>query len=293
MKKEKTESNLTKKIKALEIKAKKKARQKLSSDEIQLELSLGEIALWNDTQRVLPNDLARTNLFSPKDKKISRETRHDFEKVISTNSKITVLCKGSELRNYDDQLIWQQLLQYSKEKSLNEKITFTRHQLCNDLTFPLNGNSYKKIDESLTRLQTTVIQITHHEKNAFKSISLIKGFGHEKIDAKTTSYYVELDPNLVNLFSNNNYSKLEWNIYLKLSPRAKKLYDYVASHKHPFSLKLALFKELCESTSNDRLFKSETKKVCKELVDSGLLNKCEIVNDKIDFAKKQQLLSNQ
>ncbi len=84
------------------------------------------------------------------------------------------------------------------------------------------------------------------------------------------------------LFAGGHYSKFVWEKYRKLTPIARRLFDYFASHKKPFPLKLETFRLMCGSET-ERLakWKEQTKAACQELIASELVSASWIEDDLI------------
>ncbi|MGL2040199.1 plasmid replication initiator TrfA, partial [Escherichia coli] len=95
------------------------------------QLTLFDIAPWPDSMRALPNDYARSALFTVKNKRQPREALQKKE-IFHINKDVRITYTGLELRADDDELVWQQVLEYAKRKPMGEPITFTFYELCQD-----------------------------------------------------------------------------------------------------------------------------------------------------------------
>ena len=83
---------------------------------------------------------------------------------------------------------------------------------------------------------------------------------------------VEIDQKMIYLFAGDHYTKFVWSKYRKLRPITRRLFDYLASHREPYPLKLETFRLICGSESErPAKWKEQTKEACKELTDSGLV----------------------
>nr|WP_324256517.1 plasmid replication initiator TrfA [Vibrio cholerae] len=102
-----------------------------------LQLSLFDIAPWSDNMRVMPNDYARSALFTVRNKRTPRTALHNHS-IYHVNKDVNITYTGVELRAQDDELVWQQVLEYSKRLPLGELITFTFYRLYQDLDWSLN-----------------------------------------------------------------------------------------------------------------------------------------------------------
>lgn len=237
----------------------------------QKQLSLFDIAPWPDSMRALPNDYARSALFTVKNKRQPREALQKKE-IYHINKDIRITYTGLELRADDDELVWQQVLEYAKRKPIGEPIAFTFYELCKDLGWSYNGRYIEKAEECLTRLQATAMQFISDRIGQLESVSLIGRF--RVIDRGTRSSQCEviIDKEMILLFADGHYSKFVWEKYRKLSPTARRLFDYFSSHRDPFPMKLETFRLMCGSeTSTPRKWKQQVTKACDELKESGLI----------------------
>lgn len=237
----------------------------------QEQLTLFDIAPWPDSMRALPNDYARSALFTVKNKRQPREALQKKE-IYHINKDVRITYTGLELRADDDELVWQQVLEYAKRKPMGEPITFTFYELCQDLAWSYNGRYIEKAEECLTRLQATAMQFISDRVGHLESVSLIGRF--RVIDRGTRSSRCEviIDKEMVLFFAGDHYTKFVWEKYRKLSPIARRLFDYFSSHKEPFPMKLESFRLMCGSeTAAPRKWKQQVTKACEELKESGLI----------------------
>ncbi|MET3120291.1 hypothetical protein AAKU64_004539, partial [Undibacterium sp. GrIS 1.8] len=189
---------------------------------------------------------------------------------------------GIELRADDDELVWQQVLEYAKRVPVGSPVTFTFYELCKDLGWSINGRYYDKAEMCLSRLQATALQFISGRIGRLESVSLIHRFRVLDRGKKNSRCQVEIDAEMVVLFAGKYYSKFEWEKYRSLSPTARRMFDYFVSHSEPFPMKLESFRLMCGSDS-DRVKKwtEQTNKACTELNGSGLVKKTWVAGDLI------------
>jgi hypothetical protein len=247
----------------------------------ELQLSLFEVAPWNDDMRAMPNDYARSALFTVRNKRTERDALQNHA-IFHVNKDVSITYTGIELRAEDDELVWQQVLEYAKHFTLGTPISFTFYQLCTDLGWPINGRYYQKAEQCLSRLQASAMQFSSGRVGRLESLSLIHRFRVLERGKKNACCQVEIDAEMVVLFAGGHYSKFVWGKYRKLTPIARRLFDYFASHKQPFPLRLDTFRLMCGSET-ERLakWKEQTKIACQELVASGLVSASWIEDDTI------------
>ncbi|EOM2509141.1 plasmid replication initiator TrfA, partial [Escherichia coli] len=171
MTKEEKDAQLEQLKKAAQAQRAKSVEKRNSSNQ----LSLFDIAPWPDSMRALPNDYARSALFTVKNKRQPREALQKKE-IFHINKDVRITYTGLELRAEDDELVWQQVLEYAKRKPMGEPITFTFYELCQDLGWSYNGRYIEKAEECLTRLQATAMQFISERVGQLESVSLIGRF---------------------------------------------------------------------------------------------------------------------
>ena len=109
-------------------------------------------------------------LFTTRNKKIPREALQN-KVIFHVNKDVKITYTGVELRADDDELVWQQVLEYAKRTPIGEPITFTFYELCG-LGWSINGRYYTKAEECLSRLQATAMDYVR-PRWAPESVSLL------------------------------------------------------------------------------------------------------------------------
>lgn len=249
------------------------------SEMLQMEMSLFQIAPWDNDLRVIPNDLGRSAVFTTRNKGQKREACED-KLIYHYNQEVEITYTGIELRADDDELVWQQILEYAKHFPLGKKVEFTLYQLCTDLDWHVTPFYYKRALSCLKRLKATCFSIKSPRHSTLKNLSLLGDFDMEQLGKKRAVCKVELDPYLVVLFANDHYSKVIWSKYRTLSPTARRLFDYFVTHQKPYPLKLETFRLMCgsESTRKNK-WAEQARGACKELEDVSLVEKSWLEKD--------------
>ena len=265
------------------------AQQVLDEAKIKLQQgaqrSLFDVAPWADNLRALPNDVARMALFTTRNKRVPRAPMQNAA-IFHINKDVDVRFTGIELRAEDDELVWQQVLEYAKRTPLGEPVTFSLYQICTDVGWSINGRYYKKVEECLTRLQASALQISSQRLGRLESLSLISRFRVVERGRSGSVCQVYMDEEIVILFAGDHYTKFVWVTYRELSPTARRLYDYCGSHKQPYPLTLAKFRLMCGSESaRDNKWREQTRKVCAELTESGLVQQCWVDRNSVHFER--------
>ncbi len=232
-----------------------------------------QLDIWPDTVREIPNDYARSALFTVRNKKEPR-TSMQGAVVFHVEKAVKITYSGMELRADDDELVWQQILDYAKRSPLGESIEFNLHQLCKDLGWSVNRTYYNRLRACITRLKANEVRVENQRLGRGVALSLIREYEFEGGGEQGTKYRVWIHPDLIMLFAGKNSTRIEWDKYRELSPIARRLYDYWASHKQPFPLRLDTFYKMCASTcSTPRKWKQMVKAACEELAKAGMVKK--------------------
>lgn len=260
--------------------AKQTALLKQTKQQIkQYQLSLFDIAPWPDTMRALPNDYARSALFTTRNKRVPREALQGKE-IFHVNKNVSITYTGVELRAEDDELVWQQILEYAKRSPLGDTVSFTFYELCRDLDWSINSRYYAKAEECLSRLQASALQFSSKRIGRLESLSLIRRFRVLNRGTRNSCCQVEIDEEMVVMFAGDHYSKFIWEKYRKLTPTARRMFDYFASHQEPFPMKLETFRLMCGSQSaRPKKWREQVGEACAELYKSGLVEDAWVFND--------------
>lgn len=240
-----------------------------------------QLEIWPADMREMPNDYARSALFTVRNK---TEPRATFETslIFHVQKEVKITYTGVELRADDDELVWQQILDYAKHKPLGEPIEFNLHQLCVDLNWSINGRNYDKARKSISRLKANEVRVENERHGRGVALSLIREYAFQGDGDKGTKYQIWIHPGLITLFAGNTSTRVQWEQYRELTPLARRLFDYFASHKAPFPLKLDTFKGMCASScSIERKWRSMVRKACEEIRLAGLVKKAWVDDDLI------------
>ena len=212
--------------------------------QFQLDLVFPETIGDREDLRHIPNDYARSSIFTARNK---RAARRNFlhEKLFHYNEFVTILYTGIELRAEDDEIIWLQILNYGQRVPLGDSFEFSIKDLVSDVGWHKNGRYYDKA-------------------------------------RKPTQFRVWIDPNLILLFAGNTFTSHAWEIYRDLSPVARRLADYIESHKHLYPLSLEKFQQMCGSTdASITSWRQTVKKACIEVMQKKVAVNASLVNDQI------------
>lgn len=222
--------------------------------------------------RHIPNDYARSSLFTARNK---REPRRSLmhQKLFHYNEYISILYTGIELRAEDDEIVWLQILSYGQKVPFGEPFDFSIKDLVRDVHWSKNGRNYDRARECITRLKANeVMALNSKAYGKSGAISLIQNYtAVNDSEGKPTQYRVWIDPNLIILFAGNTFTSHSWEIYRDLSPVARRLADYIESHKHPFPLGLEKFRQICGSSdASATSWRQTVKRACAEVQEAKI-----------------------
>jgi hypothetical protein len=236
-----------------------------------------QLTLWSDSVRGVPNSALRSALFS-----VIRQGKRKsmFKEKLSSNNGITVIFTGFKLDQADLD-VWQRVLHISKE-TLGQQVNFTANSFLKGIGRTASGASYKWLKDSLTRLQSAVVEIKDGSKTY--SGQLIHNY---YIDEQTRECVVELNPKLSSLLGDEQWTGLEWEQRKKLlgKPLALWLHGFYSTHSEPFEYKIETIHKLCGSETIELFkFKQNLSDTLKDL--SAATNwLCKIENDKLKVIK--------
>lgn len=244
-----------------------KTRGLKHSEQYQLDFLFPEIMGARQDLVHMPNDYGRSSLFTTRNKK---EPRLNFlrEKLFHYNEHISILYTGIELRAEDDEIVYLQILKYGQSVPLGQPFEFSVKDLINGVGWSKSGRNYERARECISRLKANEILVSNKKAYGTSgSTSLIQNYSTVNDgDGSANEFRVWLDPKLVTLFAGNTFTSHKWETYRAFSPVARRLADYMESHKQPFPLDIIKFKGMCSSSSNRLSTWRETVKgACKEV----------------------------
>lgn len=245
------------------------------------QLDLFESIAERNDLRHIPNDYARSSLFTARNKKAPRKSLV-HEKLFHYNEHVSILYTGIELRAEDDEIVWLQILNYGKAVSLGEPFDFSVKDLVRDVNWSKSGRNYDRVRECISRLKANeVLALNNKAYGKSGAISLIQKYEViNDADGRPTQYRVWINPNLILLFAGNTFTSHNWEVYRDLSPVARRLADYIESHKHPYPLSLEKFRQMCGSIDAKTFsWRQTVRKACSEVQTAGITDTAFLAKD--------------
>ncbi len=245
-----------------------------------------QLPLWPCNVRAMPNDICRSAIFTVRNCRTPRSTIQNKPIFVMGDGMITYT--GIELRAEDDELVWQQFLDIGKEHLIGMWFNFTPYQICVALGWPTSGAYYRKVHACLLRLKATAIAIESNSAGKGKAISMVAGYDWDTNEkGKRTRCRLKISPGMEKLFAGRQYTHLEWISYRDLTPIARRLYDYAASHSRPFPLKLETVRKMCGSDSEiPKRWRQQVKETCVILTASSLVKRAYVSKNDLVFIER-------
>jgi hypothetical protein len=265
-------------IKTIETKRKKQSEQK--AETLPALAKVIQLPTWGVGSRGAPNEILRSALFNARNKKRQREYLEKATIAVIGEGEITYT--GRELRQ-DDETVWLQLIHLARALPLGELVEFTAYSFIKSLRWNNSAKSYKRLRDSLERMQATALTVYSKRIGEGVSLSMIPFFAWRqgRNGPPLPMYQVRIAPELIELFSGVRYTLIEWQQRLALpNGLATWLHGYYASHKEPYPIKLETIREGAGLTINrkDHL-KEQTEIALEALKRVGFLKSWKIEGD--------------
>ena len=203
------------------------------------------LPLWPAELRTCPSAVLRSALFGV----VRRGRRHYLQnQVMAAWADATIRYTGVRLDQADLD-VWLTALHLSREQGLGARVVCSERAFLRAL-----GRSTKNVEWlriSLERLTACVVKITRQRRTYWGSL-IEKGCR----DEATGEFVIVLNPELAELFEDESFTWLDWEIRQGLGmDLAKWLHGYIVSHQatphKPHRLGLERLRELCGSETGD------------------------------------------
>lgn len=254
-------------------------RQRESAQVIQL-------PLWPEPKRGTPNSFIRSALFAAIQ---SKDRTFVKDKILASQEGITVKFTGEQL-NQEDLTVWETLVHLARKNPLGHECNFTGYSILKILCLPKSTDHYKTLEASINRLAACLVRIEN--KRYVYGGGLVHSF---VIDKDTKHFKIELNHDLTKLFSEDDWTGIEWQQRLELrrKPLAQALHAYFSSHSKPHPIKLATLQELTGSRNIQPAgFKRHCRIALDALVKIGFLQSHEIEGDLVIVERVHRVLLN-
>lgn len=246
---------------------------------IELTADISQLPLWPEVMRSLPNEILRSALFNARNRKNPRAMMKSEPVAVIGEGRISY--RGEELRQ-DDETVWLQLVHLARQHVAGQLVEFTAYSFCKDIEWSINSKSYDRLKECLRRMQATGLDVYSQRLEKGVSLSMIPFFEYEDSDQKALPRWrVRIAPELVVLFGDNYFTRIEWAQRLSLPDGlATWLHGYLASHKVPHPIRIETIAKGAGLTETDKpALRRLIKTALANLVKCGFLLGFEVKND--------------
>ncbi|MCG9891172.1 MAG: hypothetical protein MH252_08855 [Thermosynechococcaceae cyanobacterium MS004] len=229
-----------------------------------------QLPLWHEPKRGTPNSFIRSALFAAIQ---SKDRTFVKDKILASQEGITVKFTGEQL-NQEDLTVWETLVHLARKNPLGHEFSFTGYGILKTLGLPKSTDHYKTLEASINRLTACLVRIEN--KKYVYGGGLIHSF---VIDKDTKHFKIELNRELIKLFSEDDWTGIEWQQRLELrrKPLAQALHAYFSSHSKPHPIKLTTLKALTGSRNTQPAgFKRNCRNALDALVKIGFLQSYEM-----------------
>lgn len=239
-----------------------------------------QLPIWPNSQRGLPNAIARSALFNTASVRKGERERY-WQQPVPTPQGTSMTYTGEELRQ-DDEDVYLQTLHLARLEGVGSEVPFVAHAMLNELGWTINSKSYERLSDSLYRLTVATVSFTVSGPNSMRegyTGSLLRSFvWREGADGPALRYWrVTIEPTLAKLFDPAYYSRIGWDERMDLPPLAKWLHAYFSTHSNPYPIRVETLHKLCSSETRElKRWRFMLRKALCLLVDSGFFLKATI-----------------
>ena len=225
-----------------------------------------QLPLWPEKARAAPNVILRSALFPATNKR-----RWIDNELIASLDGIEIRFQGKSLtqKHFDT---WAELVHLARNHPLGEECVFTAYSFLKSQKLGTGYSAYKQLDDELTDLLQPVI-ITWNRKT-YKGGLIYRA----KKDEDTKRYNVRLDPDIIKLFSPDEYTLMDWEQRRQLGQNAlaKAAHNHIISHASMFDYTLKKWRELTGSTEDLKQYRRRFKKALNTFKEKGIIQDWDI-----------------
>jgi hypothetical protein len=225
-------------VQALADSARAKAIAK-KREELEARHAEGQLVMWPESERGIPNELVRCAIFGVKNRNAKRSFYlANSPLVVPVIGGGEVILTGEELRQ-DDETVWLQLVHMAKE-SRSTQVFFTPYAFLRAINWPTTGPTYQRLLTTLRRLQTASIEVYSKRFDRGVSAGLIVDFSYNKLaDGSPWSVRVFGPENEMFFLFDKLYSRVDWHTRLALPEGVSTwLHGFFSSHRDPYGHKI-------------------------------------------------------
>ena len=226
------------------------------------------LPLWPAELRTCPSCVLRSALFGV----VQRGRRKALEgEILATWEGVTIRYTGWRLDQADLD-VRLAALHLAREHHLGTRVSVTINEMLRTMGRPTDGRSHEWFKSAIRRLAACAVEITRQRRTYWGSL-IEKGCR----DEQTGEFVIVLNPELAELFEDDDFTRIDWEIRRSLGmDLAKWLHGYIASHRattqNPHRIGLERLQALCGSDREDlRFFRRDVRQAMQELRAAGVI----------------------
>ncbi len=239
-----------------------------------------QFPLWGDPQRGVPNEFARSALFSAR-----KGTGSDYlrDEHIFSQAGICITYSGPRLTQ-DHLDVFEGIMHLAREMPEGNAVRFTAHSLLKLIRRNTSGSDHARLLLTLTDLTATSITIKRDNGAVYWGSLLPEGAARPE----NGQYAVVINRQLIKLFE-RGFTVIEWQQRKALARKslAQALHVWLCSHDNPYPVSVQYLHDITGSQTKElRYFRRRLKDALNRLVGVGVLASWHSDEaDKVHFVK--------
>jgi hypothetical protein len=239
-----------------------------------------QFPLWGEVQRGVPNEIARSALFTAR-----KGTGNEYLRSapIFTQNGFTITYTGGVLTQ-DHLDIFEGIMHLAREMPEGKTVRFTAHGLLKLIGRKTSGRDHERLLRAMEDLTATAVTIKKEGIGTYCG-SLLPEWGDRERDGM---FSIRINRDLIKLFE-RGFTVIEWEQRKALNrkPLAQAIHVWLCSHDWPYPVTVEYLHDITGSnTKNLKHFRARLKAALDELIVVGVLADWHIdERDKVHFVK--------
>jgi plasmid replication initiation protein len=192
--------------------------------------------------------------------------------LIASTAGVRITATTEDLRQEESD-VFLMLVHLARMHPLGNQVEVTAHHLLKAMNWCTGSADYLRLRTCIKRLTEATIWVSFDGgRNGFSGRLVEKVEWADAGSGSRERWRIRLDPQILHLFGDTDFSLVDWQKRLQLRTLAKWLHNYFASHREPLPISVGRLYELCGS-SNKRLsgFRADLVSALDELRRVGFL----------------------
>ena len=224
-----------------------------------------QLPLWGDPQRGVPNDFARSALFSATK---GTGTTYLREEVIFSQAGVSITYSGPRLTQ-DHLDVFEAIMHLAREMPEGNAVRFTRRGILKLIGRGIGNTDHQRLMRTLTDLTATSVTVKRKGAKVYWGSLLPEGAANPE----NGFYAVLINRNLIKLFE-RGFTIIEWEQRRALArkPLAQALQVWLSSHDNPYPVTVQYLHDITGSKDNElRYFRRRLLNALNQLKEVGIL----------------------